>query len=167
MAPNPRLKQRIIFLDFDGVLHPPKAIAGAKPPLTPKQILLGWPETFKHLYLLANLLNGHEDISVVVSSSWRLFLSDTELLEILRPIENWYEGSIGQPGLGREEAIREFISINEISDFIILDDVPKFFKDVWTNLIICPAEEGISDDYVHSRLKAWIDSKPQARQVSH
>ncbi|KAA9176478.1 hypothetical protein F3K36_11630 [Delftia sp. BR1] len=160
MAPNPRLKQRIIFLDFDGVLHPPKAIAGAKPPLTPKQILLGWPDTFKHLYLLANLLNGHEDISVVVSSSWRLFLSDAELLELLRPIENWFEGSIGKPGLGREEAIREFISLNKIPDFIILDDVPAFFKDAWTNLIICPAEEGISDDYVHSRVKAWIENGP-------
>lgn len=158
MAPNPRLKRRIIFLDFDGVLHPPKAIAGAKPPLTPKQILLGWPDTFKHLHLLANLLNGHKDISVVVSSSWRLFLSDAELHELLRPIENWHEGSIGKPGLGREEAIREFISLNEISDFIILDDVPAFFKDAWTNLIICPAETGISDHFTHSRIKSWIDS---------
>jgi len=160
MTPNPRLKHRIIFLDFDGVLHSPKAIAGAKPPLTPKQILLGWPDTFKHLHLLANLLNGHGDISVVVSSSWRLFLSDTELHELLKPIENWYEGSIGQPGLGREEAIQDFIFINKISDFIILDDVSAFFKDAWKNLIICPAEEGISDDCVYRRVKAWIESNP-------
>lgn len=159
MSPSTHLRERIIFIDFDGVLHSPRAISGAKPPLTPKEIRQDWPETFKHLPLLADLLYGHENISVVVSSSWRFFLSDSELHELLKPIEKWYAGSIKNPSIGREEAIKKFISINKISDFIILDDVPAFFKESWANLIICPAERGISDTQVHTKIKTWIEAK--------
>lgn len=68
-------QKRILFLDFDGVLHPPRAIAGAKPPQTPAQIRAGWPQTFVHLPVLVRLLAAHENVGVVVSSSWRQFLN--------------------------------------------------------------------------------------------
>ena len=42
-------RHRVIFLDFDGVLHPLHAINGAKPPLQPHEILQAWPATFQHL----------------------------------------------------------------------------------------------------------------------
>lgn len=57
---------RAIFLDFDRVLHPPSAIAGARPPLSPAQIHVGWTSTFEHVQLLATQLQNHSDVGLVV-----------------------------------------------------------------------------------------------------
>ena len=77
---------RVLCLDFDGVLHAPGATAGAKPPQTPAQIRAGWPQTFEHLPVLARMLSMHENVGVVVSSSWRQFLKEAELAELLASI---------------------------------------------------------------------------------
>ena len=45
---------KVIFLDFDGVLHS------------------AFSETFEHKRAFENLLNAHPDTSVVISSDWRL-----------------------------------------------------------------------------------------------
>lgn len=154
---------RAIFLDFDGVLHPPRAIAGAKPPLTPQQVMQGWPETFQHLPVLAEILQGHPDIVVVVSSSWRMYLTDAQLGELLEPIRAWYAGSIGSAHLGRDIAITNWLNLNNISDFVVLDDVQLFFPGKWPTLILCESSTGISDIHVQSRLRAWVKTPKNER----
>ena len=148
---------RAIFLDFDGVLHQPRAIAGAKPPLTPQEIQAGWPQTFCHLGLLKSLLEGHSDIAVIVSSSWRLFLTDVELGELLAPIEHWYGGSTGDRRLGRDAAIKEWLVVNGITNYLVLDDVKTFFPGDWPQLLLCNSALGLSDPLVYSKLKQWIN----------
>lgn len=145
---------RVLFLDFDGVLHAPKAIARAKPPLTPREILQGWPKTFEHLPVLQKLLEGHQEIAVVVSSSWRLFLDDDELRELLEPISSWFAESI-QKG-PRDVAIREWLRHQPGIDYVILDDVAKFFPGDWQRLILCNSALGLSDPTVQTKLHAWI-----------
>jgi hypothetical protein len=108
------------FLDFDGVLHPPRAIAGARPPLEPHEIRAGWPATFQHLGILKDLLREHSNIAVVVSSSWRIFLNDAQLGELLAPIARWYGGSVGNPQIGRDVAIRAWLELNAITDYVVL-----------------------------------------------
>ena len=76
VSPEPYSVSRVIFLDFDGVLHPPRAIAGARPPIQPNEIRAGWPATFQYLGILKDLLREHSDIAGLVSSSWRIFLND-------------------------------------------------------------------------------------------
>lgn len=152
-------QKRVIFLDFDGVLHPPKAIAGARPPLTPAQIRAGWPQTFQHLPLLAQLLQGHINVGVVVSSSWRLFLNEQELAELLQPIKDWYVGALNPRMTQRDEAITQWLSEYEIADFVVLDDVPKFFSGYpsqWPQLMVCNPALGIADQAVMQRLQAWL-----------
>lgn len=152
--------KRVIFLDFDGVLHPPRAIAGARPPLTPCEILTGWPTTFRHLNVLKEMLKGHTDVAVVVSSSWRMFMTDEQLGELLEPISSWYGGSIGSPDIDRDVAIRTWTEINAIFDYVVLDDMPKFFPGLekdWPNLIICDSEFGISDIRVQQKLCEWLN----------
>lgn len=150
---------RVIFLDFDGVLHPPKAIAGAKPPLTPAQIRAGWPQIFKHLPLLAQLLQGHADVGVVVSSSWRLFLSEQELADLLDPIKDWYMGVLNPRMTQRDEAITQWLSEHAVADFVVLDDVPRFFTGYpsqWPQLIVCNPALGIAEQSVMRRLQTWL-----------
>lgn len=145
---------RVLFLDFDGVLHAPKAIAGAKPPLTPRQILQGWPQTFEHLPVLQTLLEGHPEIAVVVSSSWRLYLGEDELIELLDPISRWFAGAV-QKG-SRDDAIKEWLKLHPDIDYVILDDVAKFFPGKWPRLILCNSALGLSDPVVQAKLKHWI-----------
>ncbi len=145
---------RVLFLDFDGVLHAPKAIAGAKPPLTSRQIQQGWPQTFEHLPALKTILEGHPDIAVVVSSSWRLYLGDDELRELLKPISRWFAGSV-QKG-SRDEAIQEWLKHHTDIDYAILDDVARFFPGDWPRLILCNSALGLSDPAVQAKLKDWI-----------
>lgn len=151
--------RRAIFLDFDGVLHPPAAIEGAKPPLEPEWIQRGWPGTFQHLGILESLLHGHQDVAVVVSSSWRMFLSDTQLGELLAPIANWYAGSIGSPYVARDQAIRIWLGLNNIHDFAVLDDKKEYFPggpEAWPTLILCNGEQGISDARAQRKLLDWL-----------
>lgn len=154
-------EKRVIFLDFDGVLHPPKAIAGAKPPLTPAQIRTGWPQTFQHLPLLAQLLQGHADVGVVVSSSWRLFLNEQELAELLHPIKDWYVGALPPRMTQRDEAIKQWLSDNKVADFVVLDDVQRFFAGYpsqWPQLVVCNSALGIAEAAITQRLQKWLAS---------
>lgn len=149
-------QRRVIFLDFDGCVHTPKAIAGAQPPLTAAQIKAGWPETFQHLPILAKLLAGHADIAVVVSSSWRLYLDDDALAELLQPISQWFAGSIKKGR--RDEEIRAWLDRHSVEDFVVLDDVAKFFPGSWPSLILCNPALGISEPAVQQKLVKWIDN---------
>ena len=162
-------RSRVIFLDFDGVLHPPRAIAGARPPLEPHEIRAGWPATFQHLGILKDLLQEHSDIAVVVSSSWRIFLNDAQLGELLAPIARWYGGSVGNPQIGRDVAIRAWLELNAITDYVVLDDKPKFFPGPpgsWPTLILCESETGISDISVQQRLRDWMNQHTDSTSAS-
>lgn len=150
---------RAIFLDFDGVLHPPSAIAGARPPLEPNGIREGWPGTFKHLGIVAEMLRGRADIAVVVSSSWRMFLSDEQLGVLLELIHPWYGGSIGSPYEARSTAIQTWLARNPgITDFVVLDDKPEYFIDAakaWPTLILCNSERGLCEARAQQALSEW------------
>lgn len=148
--------RRAIFLDFDGVLHPPSAIEGARPPLTPSQIRTGWPGTFLHLPILKALLQGYTDVGVVVSSAWRMFLDDEQIGELLTPISSWYAGTTGCAYLGRDIAIQKWLQANCIDDFAVLDDMKEYFPGTWPTLILCEAKFGIAKPSVQEKLQAWL-----------
>ena len=106
--------------------------------------------------MLVNLLNEHLDVAVIVSSSWRMFLSDAELGELLKPISRWYAGSTGSSHRGRDIAIKEWLQLNAIKDYVVLDDVRAFFPGVWPTLILCDSNLGISEDGVQQQLRHWL-----------
>lgn len=63
---------RVLFLDFDGVLHPVPAVptnrvVNGKPVMRAIQVL-----PFEWLPVLAQLLRPHPDVRLIVHSSWRL-----------------------------------------------------------------------------------------------
>jgi hypothetical protein len=83
-------------------------------------------------------------------------LNDAQLGELLAPIARWYGGSIGNPQIGRDVAIRAWLELNAITDYVVLDDKPKFFPGPagsWPTLILCESETGISDISVQQKLR--------------
>lgn len=156
--------KRALFLDFDGVLHSIKTVQGAKPPMTPAQIRTAWPRAFEYTGRLAKLLGGHEDVAVVVSSSWRMYLDDDELHELLPELTKWFVGSVGQPYRNRDVAVRHWLATHsQVHSFVVLDDQPGFYPgDEWRDsLIACAPQIGIDDPDVIWRLSSWLEgSRP-------
>ncbi|KAA9174128.1 hypothetical protein F3K36_14830 [Delftia sp. BR1] len=157
--------ERVLFLDFDGVLHPTIAIRGAKPPLSPEQILTGWPKTFEHVPILENLLKGFDDVSIIASTSWRIFFNDEQLGRFFPSLSRFYEGSIGSPCMGRAEAINNWVKDNKPKDFAILDDKCENFPGYWPNLILCRSELGILEQRVQLSLLRWLNSETGLSQI--
>lgn len=137
----------LLFLDFDGVLHP----------RSPGKNL------FIHLSRIQGLLRDFPFLRIVISSSWRedkspqelqaLFDQDlrdriigtTPLIDIQYP-----PGPVGH----REEEILIFMEQREYSKekWIALDDEAPFFTSECPNLILCNSATGI-DDQVERRLR--------------
>lgn len=96
----------------------------------------------------------HENVGVVVSSSWRQFLKEAELAELLASIRPWFAGAVRHGA--RDEAIREYVNEYAIEDFAVLDDVLRFFPGSWPQLILCNPALGLSEPAVQQRLKDWL-----------
>lgn len=125
---------RILFLDFDGVLHPfPKPIDSA--------------QLFCNLPRLETVLRDFPDVQIVISSSWRedqtleelvaLFSSDiaTRVIGVLPLIEI---RSLADMAVVRYREIEQFLeSLDEPVQWIALDDDPTLFPPDCPNLIQC------------------------------
>lgn len=112
---------------------------------------------------LADLLMGHRDIAVVVTSSWRAQLDDDQLLEQLPGMEPWYVGSVGQPNRGRDEALRDWLAIHrQITRFVVLDDQPRLYRGSWPELIVFQSTLGLNDPAPWQRLVQWVGESRDA-----
>lgn len=156
---------RALFLDFDGVLHDATETSGLSPLVPLLQIREARPAAFVHAARLAMLLAGHDDVRVVVHSSWRNLLDDDELGALLPELVAWYAGSVQQPFRGRLEAIRAWLHTHRPRDFRILDDEPAFFFAGCPQLIVCDRRQGLSDPQAEQALRAWLhDTAPAHAQ---
>lgn len=136
---------KLVFLDFDGVLHPAGGAPGACLP-------------FEWLPMLAELLESVPEVSLAIHSTWREVHPQDYLQEFL--------GSLGARVVGpvpfgpKEEAIRAFLTANhEVEDYLILDDSPcEFSADLRARLIACHPNRGVSDPEVQMKIQAWLQS---------
>ena len=143
---------RIIFLDFDGVLHP-AALAVVGPGVTLDE-LVRRNNLFRWTALLADLLEQHPEVGIVVHSSWRTLSRDFELRELLGTLGPHFMGS-APPGQ-RWEAIKWVLDDNAVADYRILDDAGEEFPADLPELILCHPERGISDANVRAKLTKWL-----------
>jgi hypothetical protein len=141
----------ILFLDFDGVLHP----VGS----TEKQY-------FSRLPLLEKFLRDEAPCwQVVISSSWREYFTPAQLLEVFSPdIRSRIIGTTpaddehslhttwgAQASLyPREIQIRHFLAQRGLSgeDWVALDDMKGWFREAESNvhLILCDPSTGLTED---------------------
>ncbi len=129
----------IIFLDFDGVLHPANAPVGAD-------------TDFCCLPLLEDWLRQHTQVNVVISSSWRELMT-------LEKLRQFFSDDIRHrvvdvcPKLPRDMEF-EFIRHAEIlawldasqyqGPWLALDDAVHLFPPECSELIICQRDTGIN-----------------------
>lgn len=134
---------RLLFLDFDGVIHPLNADSKGL-------------QHFCWLPVLAQLLEQHDDVRIVVHSTWRYDHTDDELRTLLGPLGPRFVGSA--PRAPREQAIEMVLGANKgtVVSHIALDDDAKEFSGSTVNLLPVEPHLGISDVRVQAALSAWL-----------
>lgn len=136
---------RLLFLDFDGVLHPQDQTN--KPD--------GW---FRWLPILASQLAPWADVKIVVHSSWRYEHTDAELRELLGPLSARFAGSA--PRGPREQAIESVLQANKslVTAHLVLDDDAREFTTGRVNLFVCDALEGMTQLRAQVQVQRWLES---------
>lgn len=145
----------ILFLDFDGVLHPFPVKLGDK--------------TFCAVDSLWKILEAQRSLSVVITSTWREQHSVQELVSLLslNGGESFRDRFVGVtpslendaeyiPGV-RQREIELWLSQNEHSDtpYFILDDIADYFDSDCKNLYLVDGTTGLTDHDVE-KLSLWL-----------
>jgi hypothetical protein len=146
-------EMRALFLDFDGVLHPVSALRCFEMRL-PVETAIGRGRLFRWSWVLADLLEPHPDVQIIVHSSWRLLHRQSALPKFMGPLGNRFAGST--TGDERWEGITQVVVQNRLSDFRVLDDHPEHFPAGLSELIVCDSELGVYDETVRNHLRAWL-----------
>lgn len=137
---------RLIFLDFDGVLHQ------ARGDLEDDQY-------FEWLPLLVEAITPYPDVHVVVHSSWRHMHTPEELSGFMSGLAGRYLGA-ASPG-PRERAIREYLRrMPHVRDYLVIDDAPnEFSRTRGRRLLVCDPMTGLSGPDARQRLAEWLQGE--------
>lgn len=135
---------RLLFLDFDGVLHPTSATAN---------------EQFCQLRLLTDCL-ADIDCSLVISSSWRHHHALPDLIERFPPsMRRRFVGATGGPCFGRwprHQEILAFVGMAAVgADWRALDDSINEFPAECPQLVACDPNRGFDVPQMQI-LKRWL-----------
>lgn len=99
------MKSFVIFLDFDGVLHP--KMSGS----------------FQYLNNIFRILDQFKTAKIVISSDWRLQMTFSEIEKMFGIYSSRLMGVTPHISkANRESEILQFVRIRNISQFIAIDD---------------------------------------------
>ena len=142
---------RLIFLDFDGVLHSVRSNA----------------RLFEHVVRLAQVLEPYPEVHIVVSSSWRNAHDEDELRQLLRQVADRIFGKIPTlPGFLRQQEIEAWLHDNSASyaaqkhnvcPWIAIDDMPRLFKPGCPWLLATDPLTGM-DQKAWAYLQNWLET---------
>lgn len=137
---------RLIFLDFDGVLHP----------LQPEVSQL---ERFCWLPTLEALVGSFPDVYIVVHSTWRYEYTEPELRQMLGSLGHRFVGCA--PRAPRQQAIEMVLQANRgVRGHLVLDDDPREFSGSTLNVVLLDPQRGLSDETAQSAIRNWLRSTP-------
>lgn len=140
----------ILFLDFDGVLHPATADSDR--------------DFFSNNHLLFNIMRGLPDASVVFSTSWKVGRNLEELTRLAtrnggESLANRFIGitpNLEPEGLqGRRDVeIRSWIEANRHGGpWLAIDDMPEMFWGDTTNLYVVNFRTGLIESDVSNIIR--------------
>jgi hypothetical protein len=146
---------RVLFIDFDGCLHPGELKNSSDAAEVEHCVHFGW------LPHLERVLRPHDDVGVVVHSTWRYTHTPEELAMLLGPLESRFLGAV--PRGPRWECIEWWLHWNQqVTDFRVLDDQLDEFPDPPpSQLILCNPHRGVSDPAVLEQLAQWLRGEYQ------
>lgn len=135
---------RVIFLDFDGVLHATSGPASAM-------------RQFVWLPMLMKLLRDHEDVGIVVHASAREHSHSNFLRECTGIPEHRWRG-VTPKGLPRWPSIQAWLSTNpDVCNYCILDDQEAEFPEPQPiTLILCDSKKGVSEASIQTKIQEWL-----------
>ncbi|MEN3111711.1 HAD domain-containing protein [Uliginosibacterium paludis] len=145
---------RLIFLDFDGVLHSVRSNA----------------RLFEHVARLAEMLAPYPAVRIVVSSSWRNAHEEDALQGFLRPLAERMLGVTPKlAGALRQDEIEAWLQDNteryaafdpagvEVGDWVAIDDMPRLFNPGCPWLLATDPLTGM-DQKAWAYLQAWLET---------
>lgn len=138
-------KKKLLFLDFDGVLHSTTS---------------AYDDLFCKAVLLSDLL-AKSPCDVVISSSWRFNYELDHLRSRLpSPLSGMILGKTGDPEVGRWARymeIKKYMAVNKLnSDWRALDDAFLEFPKECPELILCHPKIGLNNKAIDT-LKSWLN----------
>lgn len=139
----------ILFLDFDGVLHP--------------EPLYDESQLFCRLPMLEDCLSAFPEVSIVISSTWR----DLRTLDELRELFSQEIGSrivgttpswrdipeiVATIGYQRHAEIEGWLRQAGVpwEKWVAIDDKPWLFKPFLSNLVVCDTAVGLDEHSIQA-----------------
>lgn len=127
----------ILFLDFDGVLHP----------------VLD-EDKFQHMDRFLRLLDDYPEVKIVISSSWRHVLDYGVMKGMLERHEDKFLGTTRDVLEQENDCTRLLEILSWIEDhgysgpWLAIDDAVSEFPLDYPNLFLCKSEVGLNEETV-------------------
>jgi hypothetical protein len=156
-----QMSYRYLFLDIDGVLHSSDAYTGVNNVKAPLHELRGLG-LFAHLDLLTSLLAPHQDVSLVVHSSWRQTHDDEQLRMLFGPLAHLVVGATARELDRRLSILESIVRLRiEPAQYRVLDDQPELLDGFESSVIACDSRLGLADLTAQRQLQNWLDTSRQ------
>ena len=143
---------RVLFVDFDGVLHPKTLEAG----IEEDEIVVGTAQ-FGWLPALVSVLRTYPEVSLVVHSTWRYTHDIDELRGVLGVLGSRVVAAT--PRGPRLDSILWWLHMNpQFGSYRILDDDPREFPiPPPPELILCNPRTGVAAPAVLAAIRQWLE----------
>ena len=141
----------VLFVDIDGVFH---AVAPRDFEYRGDLLVSDHPDLFQWAPLLWKIMERYP-VDLVVHSSWRRLYPLEEL--IARFPAAMQPRIVGvTEGRERHQSILNYVCMNDVQRFAVLDDSPESFPEGWPNLIVCDSQRGINDAEVLAKIRHFV-----------
>ena len=132
-------QMRVLFLDFDGVLHATNGPA------------------FVHVQALAAALQGCDDVKIVITASARIHQAMVNMIPNIWDLAGRVVDitPVINNGVSRQREIEWWLNRPGIIDYRVLDDDARLFDKDWPPLILCDSRFGLNKPVI-DLLKIWL-----------
>lgn len=144
----------IIFLDVDGVLNSQNKLIELYNKTNKPHSGINFPFDEKCLENLKILVEETHS-KIVITSTWRKYKEEIELLNSILDIYNLKQEVIGFTKIlnqKREYEIKEYIKSNNVESFVIIDDI-KDMNDLNEYLVVTSYRTGLTKENIEQARK--------------
>ncbi|MEW6020997.1 MAG: HAD domain-containing protein [Pseudomonadota bacterium] len=135
----------ILYLDYDGILHPTDVRVSPDEPLRPRVYVRGQPtdwSLFEHLTLLENLLAPYPELNIILATSWvREFGYQFSLAQLTPGLQNRVIGATLYPAPARYFCIQIDADERGLERWLALDDDLNCWPESEMHRVVAPTDQ--------------------------